>query len=256
MSFSKQISSRSSSYRYHILDLRRAVSAYERLRVNPRTLCDRHNQLIDHHWMLSVCVEACDHLIANQEIEPWRFSTVGLSCGNEFSFPLEGAPAGDKPTDRRLSLDEHNLLPEVQSAYRRGNSTETALLVIFSDLIDAMDKASLSLLSLHDLSFAFDTVDHDILPMRLTKSFDISGRSIQWFVSCPTDGTQSVRMAAKSTMPRKLKPGALAFGNVHAYCAIQVVLLLLLLLLCVSACVRARVCACVCVEKLRSWFSR
>ena len=124
--------------------------------------------------------------------------------------PVSNLPFLSKVLERVISrqtiayLDEHNLLPEVQSAHRRGHSTETTLLRVFSDLVDAMDEGSLSLL---DLSAVLDAVGHDILQMWLTKSFGISRRSLQWFVSYHTDRTQSVCMTADSTMPRKLKTG-------------------------------------------------
>ena len=58
----------------------------------------------------------------------------------------------------------NRLLPDHQSAYRQGHSTETALLKILSDILDA---AQVTLLGLLDLSATFDTVDHDILLTRL-----------------------------------------------------------------------------------------
>ena len=71
-------------------------------------------------------------------------------------------------------LSSNGLLPEFQSAYRKGHSTETAVLEIFSDIVDDMDKGKFVLLSLLDLSAAFDTVDHDILLHRLSTSFGVS----------------------------------------------------------------------------------
>ena len=58
-------------------------------------------------------------------------------------------------------LDNNKLLPINQSAYR--HSTETAVLKVFSDVLETADQGRLTLLVLLDLSAAFDTVDHDIL---------------------------------------------------------------------------------------------
>ena len=53
-------------------------------------------------------------------------------------------------------LQENNLMPVEQSAYRRNHSTETALLRVISDLLNSMDKQEVTLLGLLDLSAAFD----------------------------------------------------------------------------------------------------
>ena len=62
-----------------------------------------------------------------------------------------------------------------QSAYKCGNSTETALSYIQNDILSAMDRGELTALSLLDLSAAFDTIDHDLLLSRLTEWFGIDG---------------------------------------------------------------------------------
>ena len=59
-------------------------------------------------------------------------------------------------------LSSNGLLPKFQSAYRKGHSTETAVLKVFLDIVDDMDKGKCVLLLLLDRSAAFDTVDHDI----------------------------------------------------------------------------------------------
>ena len=51
-------------------------------------------------------------------------------------------------------------LNDLQSAYKRFHSTETALLKIHNDIIDNMDNGKVTAL---DLSAAFDTIDHLIL---------------------------------------------------------------------------------------------
>ena len=58
-------------------------------------------------------------------------------------------------------------MSELQSAYRCGHSTETAILKVVTDFLLAADRSEVTLLSLLDLSAAFDTVDHDILIDRL-----------------------------------------------------------------------------------------
>ena len=60
-----------------------------------------------------------------------------------------------------------NLLPTVQSGFRPGYSTKTAVLSVLSDIHLAVDRGDLAALVLLDLSAAFDTVDHDILLKRL-----------------------------------------------------------------------------------------
>ena len=67
----------------------------------------------------------------------------------------------------RLLLNNNALLPETQSAYRLYHSTQTAVLRVVSDIRMASDTGLVSLLLLPDMSAAFDTVDHDILKIRL-----------------------------------------------------------------------------------------
>ena len=56
-------------------------------------------------------------------------------------------------------LDTNGLHVKIQSAYRRGHSTETALLRILNDLLVMIDGGNNAVLVLLDLSAAFDTLD-------------------------------------------------------------------------------------------------
>ena len=60
-------------------------------------------------------------------------------------------------------LHKHCLLSPLHSAYRQHYSNETVSLKVASDIFDSADSGQVTLLSLLDLSAAFDTVDHDIL---------------------------------------------------------------------------------------------
>ena len=65
-----------------------------------------------------------------------------------------------------------------QSAYRAGHSTETALIRVVVDLINAMDEDKISVLLLLDLSAAFDTIDHQILLSRLETVFGTGAEAL------------------------------------------------------------------------------
>lgn len=80
-------------------------------------------------------------------------------------------------------LMKFQLYPLLQSAYRTGYSTETALLKVNSDILFSMDEQRVTLLVLLDLSAAFDTVNHQVLLKRLESCFGISGTALSWFKS-------------------------------------------------------------------------
>ena len=72
-------------------------------------------------------------------------------------------------------LTVSELLPKLQSAYRAHHSTETAVVKVLSDILQALDSDNLAVLTLLDLSAAFDTVDHAILLRRLRVTYGIDG---------------------------------------------------------------------------------
>ena len=91
-------------------------------------------------------------------------------------------------------------------AYRKCHSTDTALLRIVNDLLQASYRGCVSILSLLDLSAAFDTVDQNVLITRLRGTFGCSDMVLEWFSSYLSCRTQSVFVGHEST-PSVLKCG-------------------------------------------------
>ena len=86
---------------------------------------------------------------------------------------------------KRLSdyMTVHHLQEKMQSAYKTGHSTESALLRIQNDILRDLDKKRGVILVLLDLSAAFDSIDHDLLLQRLEESLGVKGTVLQWFSS-------------------------------------------------------------------------
>ena len=74
-------------------------------------------------------------------------------------------------------------MPATQSAYRKFHSTETAVTKLYNDLLLAADGGQVSALCLLDLTAAFDTVDHDLLILRLERQYGIRGVVLEWLRS-------------------------------------------------------------------------
>ena len=105
--------------------------------------------------------------------------------GNASSYwPINNLSVLSKLLERLVArqLMEHlslaDLLPPLQSGFRRGHSTETAVLRVLSDIVQAVDRGDQAALVLLDLSAAFDTVDHSILLERLQQTFGISDTGV------------------------------------------------------------------------------
>ena len=75
---------------------------------------------------------------------------------------------------------------------RQYHSTETAVTKVYNDLLLAADQGDVSALCLLDLTAAFDTVDHDLLMLRLERQFGLRGVVLQWFSSYLSDRTFQV----------------------------------------------------------------
>ena len=104
-------------------------------------------------------------------------------------------------------LNSHDLICQSQSAYRPFHSTESALLKVSNDVLSALDEGNVSMLTLLDLSSAFDTIDHSILLSRLHSLYGISGSALDWFASYLQGRTQTVLVDGHSSHPSPLSFG-------------------------------------------------
>ena len=89
-------------------------------------------------------------------------------------------------------LETNHLLDDFQSAYRRGFSTQTALLRVLDSMREAVDKRMVTLVVLFDFSKAFDRVCHGRLLDKLRR-LKFSKPVIQWFRAYLEGRKQAVR---------------------------------------------------------------
>ena len=91
---------------------------------------------------------------------------------------------------RRLNnhMITNGLHEPLQSAYKAGHCTETALLRVHNDVFTNMDNQSATVLVLLDLSAAFDTIDHSVLFDRMENIIGIEGTALNWFRSNRGEG--------------------------------------------------------------------
>ena len=104
-------------------------------------------------------------------------------------------------------LRDNNFLEPNQSAYRKGHSTETAVLSVLDGLLTKADEKLVSLVTLLDLSAAFDTLDHSVLLHRLETTFGIHSVALSWFKSYLTGRSQSVIVDGEVSSPSPLACG-------------------------------------------------
>ena len=83
-------------------------------------------------------------------------------------------------------------MSKLQSAYRKFNFSETALLYAQNEILASLDADHCIALLLLDLSAAFDTIDHSILTYRIQHWFGISSTARNLLSSFLSDRTQSV----------------------------------------------------------------
>ena len=90
-------------------------------------------------------------------------------------------------------LRDNHIFSEDQHGFMAQHSTCTALLTVTDDILNGMDRAEISLLTLVDLSRCFDVVSHEALLSKL----QLLQISTGWFRSYLTEHEQRVRIGDK-----------------------------------------------------------
>ncbi len=138
----------------------------------------------------------------------------GLDVTNFANYrPVSNIPFLSKVIERVIAsqLNSHltlnGLHDPLQSAYKQGSSTETALIRIKADMEEVLNAGDGVLLVLLDLSAAFDTVDHTILLERLQEEVGLQDTALQWIRSYLTGRTQAVHINNTASAPTALTTG-------------------------------------------------
>ena len=94
-------------------------------------------------------------------------------------------------------LENNNILPPVQSGFRKGFSTTTAMLQVVDDIMSAQDVGEGTILTLLDFTRAFDCI---CIPLLLSKLhyYGFSVATIKWFDSYFKNRTQRVEICDES----------------------------------------------------------
>lgn len=109
-------------------------------------------------------------------------------------------------------INDANILPAMQSGFRSGYGTETALLTVADDLITASDSGSCSALVLLDFSRAFDCINIELMIAKL-KYYGFSEGACKWFESYLSDRKQIVALDNEKGNRVVSKPGSLTRGT-------------------------------------------
>ena len=179
--------------------------------------------------LLKQCTDVLTHVITkliNSSLQEGRvpdcwkvalviplFKKIGLELTFKNFRPVSNLPFIAKSTERAVisQLLKHCTayapLPDNQSSYRQGHSTETALLKVQNDILMNMDRQEVTLLVLLDLSAAFDTIEHDILLEILEEEFGVIGNAKSWISSFLSSRTQRVIIEHKCSKNIQLDCG-------------------------------------------------
>jgi len=127
--------------------------------------------------------------------------------------PISNLPTVSKVLERlvlahlRPHLFSSANFSQFKSAYRKGHSTETALLEVLGGVFTAADDKQVTVLIGLDLSAVFDTVDHRLLLDRLRLEFGVTEIPLRWLQSYLEGRTQFNKMGQHESHATEVNVG-------------------------------------------------
>ena len=103
-------------------------------------------------------------------------------------------------------LNKNNFFNKYQFGFRNNHSTVMALIVLFENLTEALDKGDCAIGIFLDFQKAFDTVNHNIVLDKLYV-YGIRGIAHEWFINYLSNRTQSVNYHECVSDSKTLKCG-------------------------------------------------
>jgi Reverse transcriptase (RNA-dependent DNA polymerase) len=104
-------------------------------------------------------------------------------------------------------LNRNGLLNALQSGFRKGHSTTTALLKVSNDIRFSINNGMVTVLVLLDFTKAFASMRHDFLIDKLVHHFGLSYEASAWFKSYLEGRSQSVKIDGRSSEWRDIFSG-------------------------------------------------
>ena len=101
----------------------------------------------------------------------------GLDLINKNYRPISNLPFISKLIEKYMlkqllgHCENHDLLPDFQSAYCKQYNTETSLIKLTNDILWSMERQKMKAIAIQDLAAGFNTVDHEILLQILEQNF-------------------------------------------------------------------------------------
>lgn len=183
--------------------------------INGRVL---HDALSDEKFSIELLNVVNDSLINSSIPSELKISTVTPinKVNNPTNVdelrPINNLPVVEKIIETAVHkqliqhVSDNQILSDRQSGFRANHSTETAILSVLHDWIEAIEKKKKISAVFLDLKRAFETVDREIMLKKL-KIYGLSDKAVQWFKCYLSGRKQITKVNNEFSLPIDVKHG-------------------------------------------------